>query len=75
VLTPWAGFAAGWMFLASKISAAGTVALGLAGYLTQIQGMHATVPTVYMAYRHHSTLEPKRSECVRFHPQSCSWPS
>jgi basic amino acid/polyamine antiporter, APA family len=33
VLNPWAGFAAGWMFLASKISAAGTVALGLAGYL------------------------------------------
>lgn len=33
VLTPWAGFAAGWMFLASKIAAAGTVALGLGGYL------------------------------------------
>lgn len=33
VLHPWAGFAAGWLFLASKISAAGTVALGLAGYL------------------------------------------
>jgi basic amino acid/polyamine antiporter, APA family len=33
VLSPAAGFAAGWMFLASKISAAGTVALGLAGYL------------------------------------------
>jgi basic amino acid/polyamine antiporter, APA family len=33
VLTPWIGFAAGWMFLASKISAAGTVALGLAGYI------------------------------------------
>jgi basic amino acid/polyamine antiporter, APA family len=33
VLAPWAGFAAGWMFLASKISAAGAVALGLAGYL------------------------------------------
>ena len=33
VLTPAAGFAAGWMFLASKISAAGTVALGLTGYL------------------------------------------
>ena len=33
VLNPWAGFAAGWMFLASKISAAGTVALGLAAYL------------------------------------------
>lgn len=33
VLGPWAGFAAGWTFLASKIAAAGTVALGLAGYL------------------------------------------
>jgi basic amino acid/polyamine antiporter, APA family len=33
VLHPWAGFAAGWMFLASKISAAGTVAIGLAGYV------------------------------------------
>lgn len=33
LLHPWAGFAAGWLFLASKISAAGTVALGLAGYL------------------------------------------
>jgi APA family basic amino acid/polyamine antiporter len=33
VLNPWFGFAAGWLFLASKISAAGTVALGLAGYL------------------------------------------
>jgi APA family basic amino acid/polyamine antiporter len=33
VLNPWAGFAAGWMFLAGKIASAGTVALGLAGYL------------------------------------------
>lgn len=33
VLHPWAGFAAGWMFLASKLAAAGTVALGIAGYL------------------------------------------
>lgn len=33
VLSPWAGFIAGWMFLASKISAAGAVAIGLAGYL------------------------------------------
>lgn len=33
VLNPWFGFTAGWMFLASKIAAAGTVALGLAGYL------------------------------------------
>jgi basic amino acid/polyamine antiporter, APA family len=33
VLTPGAGFAAGWMFLTSKIAAAGAVAIGLAGYL------------------------------------------
>lgn len=33
VLSPWAGFTAGWMFLASKTAAAGTVALGLAAYL------------------------------------------
>ena len=32
LLGPWPGFVAGWMFLASKIAAAGTVALGLAGY-------------------------------------------
>lgn len=36
VLHPLAGFAAGWLFLASKISAAGTVALGLAGYLAGV---------------------------------------
>jgi len=33
LLSPAAGFAAGWMFLASKIAAAGTVAIGLAAYL------------------------------------------
>src|SRR5690606_14880073 len=33
VLSPALGFAAGWLFLVSKITAAGTVALGLAGYL------------------------------------------
>jgi basic amino acid/polyamine antiporter, APA family len=33
VLTPGVGFAAGWMFLTSKIAAAGAVAIGLAGYL------------------------------------------
>jgi basic amino acid/polyamine antiporter, APA family len=33
VLSPTLGFAAGWMFLASKIAAAGTVAIGLGGYL------------------------------------------
>ncbi len=41
VLDPWLGFTAGWMFLASKISAAGTVALGLAGYLGMlVPGLH-----------------------------------
>lgn len=33
VLHPWAGFAAGWLFLASKAAAAGTVGLGLGAYL------------------------------------------
>lgn len=47
VLNPWAGFAAGWMFLASKISAAGTVALGLAGYLDALlPGLHPRVIAV-----------------------------
>jgi basic amino acid/polyamine antiporter, APA family len=32
LLHPWAGFVAGWLFLASKIAAAGTVAIGLGGY-------------------------------------------
>lgn len=36
VLNPWLGFTAGWMFLASKIAAAGTVALGFAGYLDSL---------------------------------------
>ncbi|HEX6751771.1 MAG TPA: APC family permease [Longimicrobium sp.] len=36
VLHPWAGFAAGWMFLASKTAAAGTVGLAIAAYLERI---------------------------------------
>lgn len=36
VLHPWAGFAAGWMFLASKTAAAGTVGLGIAAYLARV---------------------------------------
>jgi basic amino acid/polyamine antiporter, APA family len=36
VLHPWLGFAAGWVFLVSKLAAAGTVALGFAGYLTAL---------------------------------------
>jgi basic amino acid/polyamine antiporter, APA family len=40
VLNPWLGFSAGWMFLASKLAAGGTVALGFAGYL------HALFPAI-----------------------------
>lgn len=36
VLHPWAGFSAGWTFLASKIAAGGTVAIGFGGYLAQL---------------------------------------
>jgi len=36
LLHPWLGYTAGWMFLASKSAAAGTVALGLAAYLEAV---------------------------------------
>ncbi len=36
LLHPAFGFAAGWMFLASKLAAGGTVALGFGGYFAQI---------------------------------------
>lgn len=36
VLHPWFGFSAGWIFLASKLAAAGTVALGFAGYFNAL---------------------------------------
>jgi APA family basic amino acid/polyamine antiporter len=36
VLHPSLGFAAGWTFLASKLAAGGTVALGFAGYLNSL---------------------------------------
>ena len=36
LLHPWAGFAAGWMFLASKTAAAGAVGLGIAAYLERV---------------------------------------
>jgi basic amino acid/polyamine antiporter, APA family len=36
VLNPWLGFAAGWVFLVSKLAAAGTVALGFASYFTAL---------------------------------------
>lgn len=36
LLHPFWGFSAGWMFLASKLAAGGTVALGFGGYFSQI---------------------------------------
>lgn len=36
LLTPWLGFSAGWMFLASKLAAGGVVALGFGSYLAQL---------------------------------------
>jgi basic amino acid/polyamine antiporter, APA family len=39
LLGAWPGFIAGYMFLVSKIAAAGTVAIGLAGYTVQIAPM------------------------------------
>ncbi|HVS31900.1 MAG TPA: amino acid permease [Thermoanaerobaculia bacterium] len=36
LLGPWRGFAAGWMFLASKMAAAGVVAIGLGAYATML---------------------------------------
>jgi basic amino acid/polyamine antiporter, APA family len=36
LLGPWRGYIAGWMFLASKIAAAGVVAIGLGAYATML---------------------------------------
>jgi len=36
VLTPWLGFSAGWMFILSKLSAAGIVAIGFGSYFYQL---------------------------------------
>ncbi|AHM62385.1 amino acid permease [Flammeovirgaceae bacterium 311] len=36
VLNPWLGFSAGWMFLASKLSAGGVVAIGFGTYLAAL---------------------------------------
>ena len=35
-LTPLFGFSAGWMFLSSKLAAAGVVAIGLGSYIHQL---------------------------------------
>ncbi|HEX2168424.1 MAG TPA: APC family permease [Longimicrobiales bacterium] len=47
VLSPAFGFAAGWMFIVSKLAAAGTVAIGAAAYLyALLPGMNARVTAV-----------------------------
>jgi len=38
-LSPWAGFAAGWMFLAAKSASAATAALGFSAYLLEMLGL------------------------------------
>ena len=50
VLNPWLGFSAGWMFLASKISAGGVVAIGFGSYLAElIPGVHPKIAAVCAA--------------------------
>jgi basic amino acid/polyamine antiporter, APA family len=49
VLHPWLGFAAGWMFLASKLAAGGTVALGFSGYFSALFPAVAERPTAVAA--------------------------
>ncbi|MDM7922734.1 MAG: amino acid permease [Pyrinomonadaceae bacterium] len=46
LLNPWFGFAAGWMFLAGKLAAGGTVALGFGAYFSALV---PAVPPVYAA--------------------------
>jgi APA family basic amino acid/polyamine antiporter len=47
LLGPWRGFIAGWMFLASKMAAAGVVAMGLGAYAnTLLPGLNARVLAV-----------------------------
>jgi len=46
LLHPWLGFAAGWMFLASKLAAGGTVALGFGAYFSKLL---PSVPAAYAA--------------------------
>jgi basic amino acid/polyamine antiporter, APA family len=49
VLHPWLGFLAGWVFLASKLAAAGTVALGFAGYFASLLPWAPERPTAAAA--------------------------
>jgi APA family basic amino acid/polyamine antiporter len=50
ILNPWLGFSAGWMFLASKISAGGVVAIGFGSYLAElIPGVNPKVAAVCAA--------------------------
>lgn len=45
VLNPWLGFAAGWMFLASKLAAGGTVVLGFGVYVARLFPLLEPGPT------------------------------
>lgn len=50
VLNPWWGFSAGWMFLVSKLSAGGVVAIGFGSYLAElIPGVNPKVAAVCAA--------------------------
>jgi APA family basic amino acid/polyamine antiporter len=50
VLDPWLGFSAGWMFLASKLSAGGVVAIGFGSYLAElVPGVNPKVAAVCAA--------------------------
>lgn len=40
-LVPWAGFVAGWVFVAAKTASAATAAMGFAGYLLKATGLTA----------------------------------
>ncbi|MBC8136001.1 MAG: amino acid permease [Fibrella sp.] len=48
-LHPFAGFAAGWLFCLSKLSAGGVVALTFAMYLPEVVGSFGNVPASFVA--------------------------
>lgn len=70
VLNPWLGFAAGWLFLAGKIAGAGTVALGLAGYLDGLvpglppRGMAVGAIVVFTALNYFGIRRSSRANLV-----------
>ena len=46
LLSPSLGFAAGWMFLASKLAAGGTVALGFGAYFSKLVPFRPSMPAL-----------------------------